>query len=121
MSERDPVFGCEIATGRTDKDGYAFHGQTRAHIHAWTQVNGPVPDGMVLDHLCACRRCHAVHHLEPVTQSENLKRRSWRNKAKRMKCQRGHDLKLNGIVTPEGGIVCRQCNKDATGSDRGAR
>jgi hypothetical protein len=112
-SIRDPVFGCEIAQGRTDRDGYVFHGQTRAHIAAWTAVNGPVPSGMVLDHLCCQRACKALHHLEPVTQSENLKRRSWRYRLKIKTCPKGHDMKLNGVVMANHGRVCRQCNREA--------
>lgn len=113
--EIDPIFGCQLATGRLDKDGYAFWGKTRAHIHAWQSVNGPVPDNMVLDHACNRRHCCAVHHLEPVTQSENLKRRSWRYRAKLKTCPRGHDLFRNGVVTPWKGRVCRMCNREAQG------
>ena len=108
-------YGCILASGRLDRDGYAFHGKTRAHIHAWTQANGPVPDGLVLDHACNQRHCKAVHHLEPVTQTENLKRRNWRYRIKLKRCPRGHDLKLHGIVTPAKGYVCRQCNREALG------
>jgi hypothetical protein len=118
MSTFDPVFGCELASGRLDKDGYAFHGKTRAHIHAWTCVNGPVPEGLVLDHACNRRACKAVHHLEPTTQSENLRRRSWRYRMRIAKCPRGHDLRLNGVVTPERGRVCRQCNREALGASK---
>jgi hypothetical protein len=112
-SELDPVFGCQLVTSRLDRDGYAYHGKTRAHIAAWIAVNGPVPEGLVLDHQCRRRNCRAVHHLEPVTQSENELRKSWRYRARRSVCMKGHDLKLNGIVTPEGGRVCRTCNREA--------
>jgi hypothetical protein len=114
------VFGCILASGRLDKDGYAFHGRTRAHIHAWTEANGPVPEGMVLDHLCGNRGCKAVHHLEAVTQSENLFRRSFKYRSRIKTCPRGHDLKLHAVVTPYGGggRVCRQCNREAQGANR---
>lgn len=111
-TERDPIFGCELATSRLDKDGYAFHGRSRAHIAAWVAINGAVPDGKVLDHLCRRRHCSAHWHLEPVTQSDNERRKSWRARARRERCARDHDLRVQGIVTPEGGIVCRQCNAD---------
>lgn len=114
-TERDPIFGCELATGRKDDDGYAFHGRTRAHIAAWEAANGRVPDGLELDHLCRRRACKALHHLEPVTRSENELRKSWPYRARRKLCPRGHQLAIHGIVTPEGGRVCRQCNRDAEG------
>jgi hypothetical protein len=112
MSERDPIFGCVLASGRLDRDGYAFHGKTRAHIHAWTSANGPVPEGMVLDHLCGRRNCKALHHLEPVSQSENLKRRSKTYRMRIKKCPRGHDMAINAVQMLTG-RVCRQCNREA--------
>jgi hypothetical protein len=112
VSERDPIFGCILATGRKDRDGYAFHGTSRAHIHAWTSEHGPVPDGMVLDHLCGQRACKATHHLEAVTQSENLKRKSWRYRMRIKTCPKGHDLKLYGAQMTTG-RVCRKCNQEA--------
>lgn len=112
--EIDPIFGCHLATGKLDKDGYAYHGQSRAHIVAWERVNGLVPDGRVLDHLCRNRACAAPHHLEPVTQSENEHRKKFAYRCRMLtKCPVGHDLKRNGIITPQGGRVCRQCNRDS--------
>jgi len=110
---RDPIFGCELATGRRDRDGYAFHGATRAHIVAWSKVRGVIAPGMELDHLCRRRHCTALHHLELVTRGENELRKSWRYRARRKLCPAGHELATNGIVTPEGGRVCRACNRAA--------
>jgi hypothetical protein len=107
------IFGCELATQRLDSEGYAFHGSSRAHIVAYVQALGQVPEGLVLDHLCRRRNCCAVQHLEPVTQSENEKRKSWRYRARRTQCPRGHELARNAVVTPEGGRVCRACNREA--------
>ena len=112
-STLDPVFGCELVTSRLDRDGYAFFGKTRAHLHAWVSEKGAIAEGMELDHMCRRRNCIALHHLELVTRSENEKRKSWRYRAKRATCPKGHDLKLNGAVTPEGGLACRSCNREA--------
>lgn len=112
-TDRDTVFGCLLATGRRDKDGYAFMGSTRAHIAAWEAERGRIEPGMELDHLCRRRHCKALHHLDLVTRAENEKRKSWRYRARRTHCPAGHELARTGIVTPEGGRVCRQCNRDA--------
>lgn len=112
----DPIFGCDLVTTRLDREGYAFHGKTRAHIAAWTAEHGQVPDEHELDHLCRRRNCRALHHLELVTRSENEKRKSWKYRARRTHCPRGHELYLHGIVTPEGGRVCRACNREAQGA-----
>lgn len=110
----DPIFGCRLAEGRKDRDGYVFWGSSRAHIVAYVSERGDVPEGMVLDHLCGRRACCAPHHLEPVTQSENLKRRSWRYRMRIKTCPRGHDMKINGVQM-QTGRVCRQCNREAKG------
>jgi len=35
---------------------------------------GPIPDGLVIDHLCRNPRCCNPAHIEPVTQKVNVKR-----------------------------------------------
>lgn len=109
----DPLFGCELVTV-TDRDGYGRVGRELAHVKAWVEVHGPVPDGHVLDHLCRRRNCRALHHLELVTQSENEHRKKWSYRARIARCPRGHDMKTNAVVVqPEGGRVCRTCNREA--------
>jgi len=112
VSTLDTTFGCVIASGRVDRDGYAFHGKTRAHIHAWTEAGRSIPEGMELDHLCRRRNCKALHHLELVTRSENEKRKRFGHRLK-WKCPKGHDMTTNRAITPEGGVTCRTCNREA--------
>ncbi len=113
VTEQDPVFGCVLWTGAKDKKGYGRAGRRLAHIAAYEREYGPVPEGFELDHVCRRRNCVALHHLEPVTHNNNLLRRKWSHRTRLAKCPRGHDYKTNGVVTPEGGIVCRTCNKEA--------
>lgn len=113
---RDSVFGCLLSTSRLDRDGYAFHGKTRAHIHAWTSRYGVIPEGMEVEHECRRRNCVEPAHLRLVTRSENEKRKRWKYRARIAKCKDGHDMQLNAVVTPEGGRVCRQCNREAMGA-----
>jgi len=117
MSVLDRVFGCQLSTSRLDAHGYAFHGATRAHIVSWVAEHGSVPEGKVLDHICRRRHCRATIHLEPVTQSENEKRKRLAYRARIKLCPRGHSLNgQNRAVTPEGGVTCRICNR-AAGAD----
>ncbi len=116
--ERDPTWGCHIWTGKLDyRTGYPIVWRSNkpspAHRYVYELEVGPIPDGMDLDHACRNRACVAPHHLEPVTKHENQLRKSWRYRAKRKACKAGHDMAINGVVTSEGGRVCRQCNRDA--------
>lgn len=109
----DPVFGCEVAQGKRDKDGYVLVGGRRAHIVAWESANGSVEDGKELDHTCRNRACCALIHLEPVTRAENERRKSWRWRSKIERCPRGHLLAETAIITGFGGRVCRTCRDEA--------
>ncbi len=112
----DPIYGCHLWHGKLGSNGrpVIWRGQkpSSAHKIAYEEANGPVKDGLVLDHLCRRVLCVRVAHLEPVTKDENERRKMWKYRAKRMTCQRGHDLKLNAVITPEGGRVCRVCNRE---------
>lgn len=86
------------------------------HVVAWELANGPVPEGLVLDHLCRVRICAEVTHLEPVTNVENIRRGSqgkWQ-KAK-TQCPHGHDYTPeNTILRPYAtGRQCRECSRIA--------
>lgn len=45
-----------------------------AHRYAFEEIEGPIPNGLVLDHLCRNQRCVNPAHLEAVTQWENVHR-----------------------------------------------
>jgi hypothetical protein len=51
-------------------------GQTSAHRYAWARVNGPIPDGLFVDHICHNRACVNVEHLRLATQAQNNMNRS---------------------------------------------
>lgn len=109
----DLEFGCELATGKLDSSGYSYHGKTRGHLAAWVQARGPVPPGMELDHACRRRHCRALHHLQPVTRTENEKRKAMWYRLRIALCPAGHDLIANRALTPESGVTCRVCNRAA--------
>lgn len=108
---------CWSWTARLDKDGYGYfnvgHGsrEQRAHRFAYTTFVGPIPDGLVLDHLCRNRRCVNPAHLEAVTVRENVIRAGRVRTANVTHCPHGHAYdEANTYVHPiKGGRVCRAC------------
>lgn len=57
-----PIFSCRLKA-------------VQAHKWIWERENGPVPDGLVLDHfVCDDPGCVNPDHLRPVTNRENILR-----------------------------------------------
>lgn len=85
----------------------------RAHKLAWEWQNGPVPNGLVLDHLCRNRACVRPEHLEPVTPRTNALRGigvTAVNSRKRF-CKQGHEFTTeNTRIGTSGGRICRTCS-----------
>lgn len=101
------------------------------HRYAWEIVNGPIPDGLTIDHTChswdlscdggascAHRKCANPAHMEPVTPAENTKRgRSGRAQTKRgaalTHCLRGHEYTPENTYRWKGGWrKCRTCHRE---------
>lgn len=85
------------------------HDSYPAHKVLYEEQNGPVPDGLELDHLCRVRVCINPEHLEAVTHAENLARRT--NIIKEF-CKRGHRFTPDSVRTqkdPVSGKIRRQC------------
>lgn len=53
---------------------YFKGGRGYAHRVYYERARGPIPDGLVVDHLCRVRACCNPDHLEVVTMTENLQR-----------------------------------------------
>lgn len=102
--------GCWEWLGTLNPGGYGVlygvegfpHGRL-THRHAYEALVGAIPEGLHIDHLCRNRRCANPAHMEPVTNSENVKRgfgpsvgganlRAARAKqAAKTHCLRGHE------------------------------
>jgi hypothetical protein len=74
---------------------------------------GPIPDDLVIDHVCRNTICCNPEHLDAVTQGENVRRQP--RVSERTQCPQGHDLAgLNAYVTPRGFVRCRACRAVAS-------
>ncbi len=76
--------GCWLWTGTLTGAGY---GQIRlrkkaiyAHRLAWEIENGPIPEGMLIDHICHNARCVRPDHLRLATHKQNEENRKSANR-----------------------------------------
>jgi hypothetical protein len=111
--------GCWIWNGSRTPAGYGNmnlgNGKYgHAHRVTYEHHHGPIPDGLVLDHLCRVRECVNPSHLEAVTERENLRRGespAWRSHNSGV-CQRGHSL-ADARRHPDGRVInCRTCRRE---------
>jgi len=91
----------------------------KAHVFAWVEQHGPVPEGLQLDHLCRVRRCVRPEHLEPVTARINTLRGATLPAANVQKtgCPAGHPYDVENTRIYRGRRHCRACDR-ARGNPR---
>lgn len=107
--------GCWIWTASQNK-GYGLFwlaGANRpAHRVSYEMRVGPIPDGLVIDHLCRTPLCVNPAHMEPVTTRENLHRGIGFAALNVVKthCPKGHEYTPDNVhVTNIGGRRCKTC------------
>ena len=117
---------CTVWIGACNNLGYGVlyrNGKhALAHRVAYEAEHGPIPDGMVLDHLCRVRNCVRVDHLEPVTHKENTRRgRNARALTIGDECQNGHLINTADdlyIKPSNGASECMECRRDGRRRNR---
>jgi hypothetical protein len=92
-------------------------GPVLAHRLAWLMLIGPIPAGLVLDHLCRNPGCVNPAHLEPVTPGVNVMRGTGPIAANATKthCPAGHPYDRISAKRRE----CRTCDRDRHRAARG--
>lgn len=85
-----------------------------AHRIAYELINGQVPNGLELDHLCRNPSCVNPNHLEIVTRKENQRRGFGVSgiNSRKTYCLRGHPLSGSNLVPNrlrQGKRECRAC------------
>lgn len=115
---RDEATGCLVFSGRL-RCGYGQLsirrlGAFAAHRCSYTHARGPIPAGMVIDHLCRNRACCNPDHLEAVFQAVNLKRggealmKARTGDPSVYACKKGH---RRFAIGSRGRRYCMECNR----------
>ncbi|MFF5568085.1 HNH endonuclease signature motif containing protein [Streptomyces sp. NPDC012623] len=116
----DAPGGCWQWTGYLMPNGYArisVDGERQyAHRISYEAFVAPIPDGLVIDHLCRNRGCVNPAHLDAVTQRVNVLRGESHaaTRARQVSCLRGHRFDTtNTYVASNGTRKCRRCRAAA--------
>jgi hypothetical protein len=116
--------GCIEWQGAISRTGYGIFSlvsggkqvTVRVHRLVYELAKGPIPDGLVVDHLCRNPRCANIEHLEAVTVRENTVRGigPTATNSRKTQCKNGHDFNTeNTAVNTRGQRQCRICNRAA--------
>lgn len=128
-SKPDGEFGCWHCTLGMLPNGYSTVAvwdpeakrawPRRSHRVAYEHYRGPIPDGLVIDHLCSVRNCINPAHLEAVTIGENTRRGESPAAvtARNGYCQRGHEMTLDNVHVHHS---CRECERQGRRRRRSA-
>lgn len=80
---------------------------TTAHRAAWTYHNGPIPEGMTIDHICRNRKCVNPSHLQLLTNLQNAISNSPDYNPEY--CKNGHRRRDKDIGSGQG---CQECKNE---------
>ncbi len=111
------VDSCWDWTAGMSSNGYGvFNGHILPHRYAYVLFNGPIPEGLQIDHLCRNRACVNPDHLEAVTASENIRRGVGPELTRqrilgRTHCPHGHPYDEYNTRIYEGRRYCNECNR----------
>jgi hypothetical protein len=107
--------------GPLSPEGYGRVSNQYVHRLSYEHFVAPIPDGLVLDHLCRNRACFNYTHLEPVTEGENTLRGEGMSarRARATTCERGHPKTAeNSYLRPDGkGRQCLPCIRLRSSAD----
>jgi hypothetical protein len=114
----EPNTGCWLWGGTCNRSGYGQIGaggaggpKIAAHRFAYGRWRGPIPRGLVIDHLCRVRCCVNPDQLEAVSHRENCMRGMAPSVvvARSGRCSKGHELTPANTANWADGPRCVLC------------
>lgn len=120
LVDRRAVWECWPYLGAKSRKGYggftlSWGHSIPAHRYAYELIRGPIPEGLVLDHLCRNPSCCNPWHLDPVPDRINILRGEGlaAQEARQTHCKRGHPFdEANTKLTRRGSRGCRACMRE---------
>lgn len=111
--------GCHIPRRLLISNGYTLikfkNGRKMVtHRWVWQWENGPIPEGMVLDHICRNRACCNTEHLRVVSMRQNAMENNHgaaATNAARTRCDRGHELTIKTGSSGYKKRTCEECQR----------
>lgn len=93
-----------LGYGRTSYNGVPLS----VHRAAYEAIRGPIPEGLVIDHMCNVKQCYNPFHMECVTQGENARRTP---RGTVTHCSHGHEYTQENSYWNNGRRYCRTCRR----------
>lgn len=116
----EPNTGCWLWTGKVASDYPRFkvrsYTEVGAHRWSWEQMNGAIPNGLQIDHLCSVSICVNPRHLRVVTGTENVFAPHSKSSPKlnllKTHCPAGHEYSGENLYQTSSGRQCRTCRRE---------
>jgi hypothetical protein len=113
LSRIEKTDTCWLWRGAIKENGYgktSWEGKPAySHRVVYTQLVGPIPEGLEIDHLCKVRNCVRPEHLRVTDRSGNNS-----NRTLKTHCKNGHELVGDNVAIrgDNGGRRCRACTRE---------
>lgn len=118
MSRTAPFVDCLIYTGlprsrygRISIDGVEVY----VHRVVFEAAHGPIPEGLVVDHICFTTKCVNIDHLRLLDRVTNMLRHpAPHHHAVKTHCPQGHNYDSANTYVYDGRRSCRACHLQST-------